>query len=303
MTPNLSPLNVPDLVNLQCFIALSKSLSFKESALSVALSPAAFSDRIKKLEEQLGSDLFERTTRRVKLTQFGTQLLPHAQELINSAARWVEATKLEGVQTPFTIRLGTRFELGMSWLVPSLSQLKTLNAQRSINFKWGTDQELLRMLNQGEIDAIISSVRVRQSSLNILPLHREDYVLVASPTLNLMNIEVHNALGLVLIDTEESLPLFRYFQESLDHGKPWVFRDQEYMGTIAAVRSRVLEGVGIAVLPLYFVKDDLAAGTLINLTSGKMLKHDFFRLIWREDLIYKTALNELAEDLCEIPLA
>ncbi|MAD61708.1 MAG: hypothetical protein CMH49_09415 [Myxococcales bacterium] len=303
MSPNLSPLNVPDLVNLQCFVALSKSLSFKESAASVALSPAAFSDRIRKLEEQLGSALFERTTRRVKLTQFGTQLLPHAQELLNSAARWVEATNLEGIQVPYAIRLGTRFELGMSWIVPSLNLLKSMNTQRTISLKWGTDQELLRMLNRGEIDALISSVRVRQRSLNILALHREDYVLVSAPSLNLGNLKAQEASQLVLIDTEEELPLFRYFSESLPNGEPWLFKGYELMGTIAAVRSRVLEGVGIAVLPLYFVKDDLEIGALTSIAVNHTLKHDFFRLIWREDLIYKTALSELANDLQTVPLA
>ena len=303
MIPNLSPLNVPDLVSLQCFIALSKSLSFRESALSVALSPAAFSDRISKLEAQLGTPLFERTTRRVKITNFGARLLPHAQELLNSAARWVEATNFEGSQSPYHIRLGTRFELGMSWVVPSLDTLKSIVPHRSISLNWGTDQELLRMLNQGEIDALISSVRVRQDSLNILPLHREDYVLVASPQIALCEIHVNDAPNHILIDTEQGLPLFRYFSESLSHGEPWLFKEVELMGTIAAVRSRVLSGVGIAVLPLYFVKDDLASGLMTNLAPKTSLKHDFFRLIWREDLIYKNALRELAKDFCKIPLA
>ena len=159
------------------------------------------------------------------------------------------------------------------------------------------------MLNQGEIDALISSVRVRQRSLNILPLHREDYVLVSAPSLNIGNLKAHDASQLMLIDTEEDLPLFRYFSESLTDGEPWLFKGYELMGTIDAVKSRVLEGVGIAVLPLYFVKDDLEVGTLKSLTVDHTLKHDFFRLIWREDLIYKIALSELAYDLRTIPLA
>lgn len=303
MTPNPSPLKVPDLINLQCFITLSKSLSFKDAAASMTLSPAAFSDRIKRLEDQLGSALFERTTRKVKLSLFGSRLVPHAQTLLNSTSRWIEATNLAGSQVPYTIRLGTRFELGMSWIVPSLNQLKNMNGQRSINLKWGTDQELLSMLKKGEIDALVSSVRVRKRSLNILPLHREEYVLVASPNLELNNLKVGDASHLHLIDTEEDLPLFRYYTESLLSGDPWVFKGYEFMGTIAAVKSRVLEGVGIAVLPLYFVYGDLQAKTLINLSEDHALKHDFFRLIWREDLIYKTALSELADDLVKIPLA
>lgn len=302
MSPHLSLLNVPDLVSLQCFIALSKSLSFKVAAQSVSLSPAAFSDRIRKLEDQLDASLFERTTRRVKISDLGARLVPHANELLQSAARWVEATSLEGITTPYHIRLGTRFELGMSWVVHLLSQLKHQRPERSISLSWGTDQELLRMLFQGEIDAMISSVRVRDPSLNILPLHREDYVIVAAPQLGLTELHIDDAKSLSLIDTEVELPLFRYFSESLTDGHPWLFKNIELMGTIAAVRARVLDGVGIAVLPLYFVKDDLTQGQLINLMPSLNLKHDFFRLIWREEIIYKNALSNLASELSNVPL-
>ena len=46
--------------------------------LAVALTPAAFGQRIKQLEEQLGTSLFHRTTRSVRLTESGLALLPAA---------------------------------------------------------------------------------------------------------------------------------------------------------------------------------------------------------------------------------
>ena len=299
----LSPQDVPDLISLQCFIALTKSLNFKEAATVMSLSPTAFSDRIRKLEDQLGIQLFERTTRKVMLTPIGSRLISHTNELLQSTSRWVEATKKEGVQSPYNIRLGTRFELGMSWLLPSLPQLTKQQVTRSFSLKWGTDTELLRMLYEGSIDALISSVRVQDPTLNILPLHREDYVLVAAKECALDYLHFDQTKHLTLIDTEDTLPLFRYYSESLADGRPWQFKSIELMGTIAAVRARVLLGIGVAVLPLYFVHQDLEKGTLVNLDPTHTLHHDFFRLIWREELIHKTALIELAEELTSIPLS
>ena len=116
----------PDLTTLHCFLVLSKHLSFKKAAHAVYLSPAAFSDRIKRLEDDLGAPLFERTTRQVKLTSLGVQLIPHANRLIQEAWRWNEVIRSE-VDSPYTLKVGTRFELGMSWLVPALSTLKKTN--------------------------------------------------------------------------------------------------------------------------------------------------------------------------------
>ena len=107
---------------------------------------------------------------------------------------------------------------------------------------------------------------------------------------------------LTLIDIEAHCPLFRYFLDALPSGEPWRFGDLELMGTIGAVRARVLEGVGVAVLPLYFIDHDLAAGRLRKLRPEVTLHHDFFRLIWHEEQVQPQLLETLAGELRTIPL-
>lgn len=53
-----------DLESLRCFAAAAATLNFRAAARRVALSPGAFSDRLRRLEEELGVPLFVRTTRR-----------------------------------------------------------------------------------------------------------------------------------------------------------------------------------------------------------------------------------------------
>jgi len=69
---------LPSIESLRCFTAAAKLLNFRAAARSVALTPAAFGQRIKQLEEQLGTSLFHRTTRSVRLTESGLALLPAA---------------------------------------------------------------------------------------------------------------------------------------------------------------------------------------------------------------------------------
>ena len=75
------------------------------------------------------------------------------------------------------------------------------------------------------------------------------------------------------------------------------------MGTIGAVRARVLDQVGVAVLPLYFVKPDLESGNLVHLRPDLQLHHDFFRLIWHHDQPRSEAIKGLAQELLHFPLA
>lgn len=295
---------LPDLTTLQCFLALSRHLNFRAAARAVSLSPAAFGERIKRLEEEVGAPLFERTTRQVKLTALGATLRPHAQDLIERGWRWADVANDSHQASPYELRIGTRFELGMSWLVPSLTTLETKRPERSINIKWGTDDELLRLLTTGELDAMISSVRLNDPSLRVAPLHREDYVFVSSSQLKIpAELSAADAPSLTLIDTEAHCPLFRYFLDALSSGELWRFKRVEEMGTIGAVRARVKEGVGVAVLPRYFVQRDLEDGSLTQLCADITLHHDFFRLVWHAEQVQAHLLHELVEDLSAIPLS
>ena len=76
-----------DLESLRCFEAAAVRLSFRAAANQVGLSPAAFSERIRRLEDELGVSLFARTTRRVKLTPAGERLLPQARKALTETQR------------------------------------------------------------------------------------------------------------------------------------------------------------------------------------------------------------------------
>src|SRR5689334_25354523 len=70
------PVSAPSLSfeSLRCFLAAARLLNFRNASRAVALTPAAFGQRIRQLEEQLGVELFARTTRSVSLTERGIAL-------------------------------------------------------------------------------------------------------------------------------------------------------------------------------------------------------------------------------------
>ncbi|MEB0045676.1 MULTISPECIES: LysR family transcriptional regulator [unclassified Pseudomonas] len=72
-----------DLNDLQAFRAVVEQGSFRKAADTVRISQPALSRRIEKLEEALGVKLFERTTRRVNLTQAGRCFMPSVERLLD----------------------------------------------------------------------------------------------------------------------------------------------------------------------------------------------------------------------------
>ena len=133
---------VPDLESIRCLIAAAKTLNFRAGARAVALTPAAFGKRIAQLEDQMETRLFERSTRHVALTPSGRRMLPAARRLMQTAEVCVRAGRGASGPAPVQLTVGTRYELGLSWLVPMLWDLKAALPHVEIDFYFGSGPDL-----------------------------------------------------------------------------------------------------------------------------------------------------------------
>jgi DNA-binding transcriptional LysR family regulator len=289
-----------DFDSLRCFDAAATALNFSAAAARVHLSPAAFSDRMQRLEEDLGATLFERTTRRVALTDAGRRLLPLARAALTSVDELRAAARGPSVRPPFSLYIGTRYELGLSWLCPSLEPLAKQRPERTLHLYNGDTPDLLLRLERGDLDAVVASMRLTSPQLTYASLHPEEYVLVARDHCLRRR---DDARALTLVDVSRDLPLFRYFLDALPDAEPWPFARVEYLGGIGNVRARVLDGDGrVAVLPRYFVRADLAARRLRALQPRIRPRSDSFRLVWRTSHPRTDELLALADELRARPL-
>jgi DNA-binding transcriptional LysR family regulator len=294
---------LPDLESLLCFVQAVTFESFRTAARKVALSPAAFGARIRRLEDQLGARLFVRTTRRVALTPAGAQLLPKARRCLDEAERCSRAFEsLEPI--PYDLRIGTRFEVGMTWIVPALGPLERAKPERRLHVYFGDTAWLLQELLRDEVHCMVTSARISSPNLVFARLQEEEYVLVGQGALVAENplLGPKDARRHALLDLHADLPLFRYFLDARSPKEEWVFERIQYLGGIAAVRARVLEGAGIAVLPRFFVRKDLASGRLKRLMPATKLPRDWLRMVWRQGQVEEARLRELASELSERPL-
>jgi LysR family glycine cleavage system transcriptional activator len=295
---------LPSLENLRCFAEAARLLNFRGAARAVALTPAAFGQRIQKLEEEIGQALFVRTTRRVTLTQAGMTLLPYARRALEAAADCVRAGRGQVAPVPMDLTIGTRHELGMSWIFPLLPSLRAAYPGLTVHLYFGY-LDLVQRVRTAELDCCVGSMRITDPKLDSLRLHGEDYVFVGSPTLlerQPLRTEAHAAAH-TLVDDHAALPLFKYWRDAPGGGDRLRFRHIILMGTIAAMRALVLAGEGVAVLPLYVVADDLRAGRLRRIFPSVALLSDHFRLIFRSDDPRRSVYEAMATQMRAVPLS
>ena len=295
---------LPSLESLRCFVAAARVLNFRSAAASLALTPAAVGQRIKQLEDEIGAELFVRTTRRMHLTTVGLALMPRAEACLMAASACLEVSE-GNVGTPSVeLVLGTRHELGVSWILPQLDDLRALLPTVKIHLYFGSSQDLFLRLRTLEIDCAVTSSAVSEEKLAAVPIHREEYAFVGAPRLlakfPLRRPQDAKAHELVDVTTQRSL--FRYFVDAESSPGDLSFKSFLRLGTIEAVRQRIVAGSGVGVLPRYLVEPDLRAKRLVRLFQKVNLRDDYFRFVFRADDPRRPIFDRLAAAMREVPL-
>ena len=95
-----------ELRDLRTFVAVAQQRSFSRAAEALHVSQPALSEQVRKLEDELGATLFERTSRGVVLTDAGEALLPHARTVLAQADIATEAVRMVSHGVAGTLTLG-----------------------------------------------------------------------------------------------------------------------------------------------------------------------------------------------------
>ena len=169
------------LEGLRCFVVAARLPTFRAAARSVALSPAAFGQRIRQLEEELDAPLFHRTTRAVALTEAGLRLLGDAERVLAAADELRHVGRGAPGIRPVELVLGTRHELGLSWIVPLVGALERDQPGLTLHLYFGSGPDLVMRIRSFALDCAVTSSRIVDPKLDELRLHEEQYRFVGCP--------------------------------------------------------------------------------------------------------------------------
>ncbi len=164
-----------NLRDLKYVIAVAESRHFGQAAKRCFVSQPTLSGQIKKLEQELGVTIFERTKRSVELTPIGEEILAHAHKLMEQADAIEQLALAHQDPLAGPLRVGVIPTLS-PYLIPLiLLPLKKRYPQlRLVLFEEITDRLLLRLRNH-EIDLALLATTVGESDLEEEPLFDEPF--------------------------------------------------------------------------------------------------------------------------------
>ncbi len=253
-----------DLSALRLLLEVAQAGSFAEAARRYDLDPSLVSRRIGRLEEEIGFRLFQRTTRRVALTEAGRRFVEAVGSHLDAIEDAQHAGRDHAGQPSGTLRVTASSSFGHTVIVPLLDDFRRIAPDVKLELML-TDRRL--DLIEDQVDVAIRLGTLEDSGMisrRIMPIA---FRLYALPSVCESALKIHSPKELEGVDCLT-------YPGSVASGTVAILTKKgrekvRLNGPIAisnalALKQCALNGLGPALLPDWLVADDLAAGSLID---------------------------------------
>ena len=273
-----------ELRQLITFIRIVQMESFSRAAASLGYSQSAVTVQIRLLEEELNTRLFDRMGKRCRLTAKGERFHAYANNIINEVNQARLALE-EGEALKGTLHLGTIESICYSKLPAILHDFHTHHPGVSIRITTASPEELIKMMEQGELDLIDILDEPRNSDHWSKRLEkREEIVFVTGSKNELLEKDAYRLSELIrepFYLTEQNAnyrrALDRYLEERQLTLTPFL-----EASSIELIIRFLEESRGVSLLPYYAVREEIAAGRLSLLPV-----EDFHAVMYRQIFLHR----------------
>ncbi|APO77760.1 transcriptional regulator OxyR (plasmid) [Rhizobium etli 8C-3] len=166
------------LKQLRYFEALARQGHFGRAADVCSISQPALSMQIKELEETLGTELFERGARQVRLTNFGEAFGLRVRDILRSVDELADLARASQDQLVGRLRIGVIPTVAPYLLPAIIGNLTRINDGLEIHVRETLTSKLVHELAEGRLDTAIVALPVSEPSLTEVALFSENFVLV-----------------------------------------------------------------------------------------------------------------------------
>ncbi|MEI7027191.1 selenium metabolism-associated LysR family transcriptional regulator [Paenibacillus sp. y28] len=285
---------------LHIFHTVAEKGSFSLAAQALHMTQPAVTMQVQALEESFGTKLFQRTTKKIEITEAGRTLIPYARrsiELIKEA---------DAAMAKFTHMLKGRLQLGASltigeYILPRL--LSPFNKEYphiAVSMKVMNTTQILEEILNHQLDFGLVEAQIQHPDMHIEPVLSDELKLIVPaghPLLELDVITVEAAMEYPFILREQGSGTRQVMEEELDRkgyngqGLNIVME----LGSTGAIKSAVEAGLGLSILSASSVKHELALGLLhaVNI-KGVSFTRSFYAIHLNATMLPISAVTFLA---------
>lgn len=277
-----------DTRQLKTLLAIAESGSFSRAAEVVHLTVSAVSQQIQALEQEVGAQFFDRSSRPPRLTAAGQQMVEAARELVRAAENAIDA--VSGRRIVGTFSIGSVRSSAMSVLPRAIVDLKARYPDLRIKLRVSMSETLLRDVLAGRLDAaMVAEHTGLPPGLRWRPFLREPLFLVAPPGSPVLTAEDY-LRRYPYVRFRSNVPLAHMIDLELARMNI-ALNEVAEIDTVSAIVSCVENGLGVSVVPRVAIAD--CAAPLVSVPFGAPPLFRRIGLVERQDGARAMLISEL----------
>jgi len=250
-----------DISSLEAFIAVARHRSFSKASEQLFVTQPAVSKRVSALENELQTELFNRISRQISLTEAGEQMLPKAQELINQAKDLRRYALNLNSHVSGTLSVSISHHIGLHRMPPVLKRFNQLYQDAKLDIRFEDSEQAFSAVEQGDIEfAVITLPSELPPNLVLESAWHDDLFIVAAHQHELVRsdasgIEALSNFPAVLpsSDTETYKVVARQFEQ-----QGLRLNTQMSTNNLETLKMLAVVGIGWTILPKIMLSDELA---------------------------------------------
>jgi LysR family hydrogen peroxide-inducible transcriptional activator len=275
---------------LQYFVKLADLRHFSKAADACFVSQPTLSTQIKKLEDELGVQLVERSPKNIMLTPIGEEIAARARLVLRDVEQIYAAARRSGNPAEGVIRIGLFPTLAPYYLPHVVPALRRKYPSLRLQLAEEKTEDLLRMLRQGELDAALLALPINDEGLAMTTLFEEPFVL-ALPADHSLAKRSRVTMDCLREHALEVCALAGAHERADFHAT-----------SMETLRQMVAADVGITLMPVLAIKPPIAATENILIRKfAEPVPSRTIALVWRGSSALSSFLEELAGTLRRLP--
>ena len=256
-----------ELKNLRTFQAIVDRGSYQRAAEALGYTQSTVTIHIQQLEEELGLPLFQRTGRRMVLTQMGERFLPQTRELLLAADRLAQIGQ-EGREPSGVLRVDMAETLLCYQVQPVIQKFRRLAPQVRLVIRSRNCLDIAENVRSGACDLGVGyDMDWSRDVLEVEPMGAYEVILLAAPQSARRDFTTPGQRKPVSLVTDEPDSIFRRRLEDYLRKRDITLDATLELWSIETIKRCVMSDLGFTYLPRFAAREELGRGLLLELES------------------------------------